>query len=126
MATALRFGVIFALMQFVWLIGEYLVGLHTTYINLHPTYTNLILIPSIAIMIGVSLLPSIAYRIDPKLSVGASLNAMYGKLRSEVAVNNITDNISSQDAVLDFKFVREDIIEAQPSLQGTTKVSESA
>jgi len=51
MATALRFGVIFALMQFVWLIGEYLVGLHTTYINLHPTYTNLILIPSIAIMI---------------------------------------------------------------------------
>ena len=51
MATALRFGVIFALMQFVWLIGEYLVGLHTTYINLHPTYTNLVLIPSIAIMI---------------------------------------------------------------------------
>jgi hypothetical protein len=51
MATALRFGVIFALMQFVWLIGEYLVGLHTTYINLHSLYTNLILVPSVAIMI---------------------------------------------------------------------------
>jgi len=51
MATALRFGVIFALMQFVWIIGEYLVGLHTVYIHLHPTYTNLVMIPSIAIMI---------------------------------------------------------------------------
>lgn len=40
-------------------------------------------------LIGVSLLPSIAYRVSPQWSVGASLNAMYGKLRDEVAVNNI-------------------------------------
>lgn len=51
MLTALRFGIIFALMQFVWIIGEYLVGLHTTYISQHYIYTNLILIPSVAIMV---------------------------------------------------------------------------
>lgn len=51
MATAFRFGVIFALMQFVWIIGEYLVGLHTVYIHLHPIYTNLVMLPSIAIMV---------------------------------------------------------------------------
>ncbi len=51
MLTALRFGIIFALMQFTWIIAEYLVGLHTTYIAHHATYTNLILVPSVAIMI---------------------------------------------------------------------------
>lgn len=51
MTTALRFGVIFALMQFVWIIGEFLVGLHTTYINLHPLYTNLVFFPAVAIMV---------------------------------------------------------------------------
>jgi long-chain fatty acid transport protein len=40
-------------------------------------------------LIGLSLLPSIAKRIDEQLSVGASLNVMYGKLDNEVAVNNI-------------------------------------
>lgn len=51
MLTALRFGIIFALMQFIWIIAEYLVGLHTTYIAQHATYTNLIMVPSVAIMI---------------------------------------------------------------------------
>ena len=40
-------------------------------------------------LIGVSILPSAAWRVNEKLSVGASLNAMYGKLKNEVAVNNI-------------------------------------
>ena len=40
-------------------------------------------------LLGVSILPSAAWRVNEKLSVGASLNAMYGKLRNEVAVNNI-------------------------------------
>lgn len=40
-------------------------------------------------LLGVSVLPSIATRIDDKLSLGASLNLMYGKLDNEVAVNNI-------------------------------------
>lgn len=51
MLTAIRFGVIFSLMQFVWIIGEYLVGLHTVYIAQHATWTNAVLIPSIAIMV---------------------------------------------------------------------------
>jgi long-chain fatty acid transport protein len=41
-------------------------------------------------LIGASLLPSIAYQINDKLSVGASLNAMYGISEIKVAVNNIT------------------------------------
>jgi len=40
-----------------------------------------------ATLIGVSFLPSIAYRVSPQLSLGASFNAMYGKLRNQVAVN---------------------------------------
>ena len=40
-------------------------------------------------LLGVSVLPSIATRIDEKLSLGASLNVMYGTLDNTVAVNNI-------------------------------------
>ncbi len=40
-------------------------------------------------LIGMSFLPSIAYRVTPQLSLGASLNAMYGYLSSQVAVNNL-------------------------------------
>jgi long-chain fatty acid transport protein len=40
-------------------------------------------------LLGVSLLPTAAWRVNDNVSVGASLNAMYGKLKNEVAVNNI-------------------------------------
>src|SRR5262245_3333550 len=40
-------------------------------------------------LLGVSLLPSIAYRVNDKLSLGASLNVMYGILENKVAINNI-------------------------------------
>ena len=40
-------------------------------------------------LLGVSILPSAAWRVNENLSVGASLNAMYGKLKNVVAVNNI-------------------------------------
>ena len=40
-------------------------------------------------LLGVSILPSVAARIDEHLSIGASLNAMHGKLDNKVAVNNI-------------------------------------
>ena len=40
-------------------------------------------------LLGVSVLPSVAARINEKLSLGASLNVMYGKLSNLVAVNNI-------------------------------------
>ena len=42
-----------------------------------------------ATLIGVSLLPSVAWRVSKEVSVGASLNVMYGKLKQQVAVNNI-------------------------------------
>jgi len=38
-------------------------------------------------LIGVSVLPSIAFRANEQLSFGASLNAMYGKLKQRVAIN---------------------------------------
>lgn len=40
-------------------------------------------------LLGISVLPSIATRVNEKLSLGASLNLMYGKLDNTVAVNNI-------------------------------------
>ena len=42
-----------------------------------------------AALLGMSFLPSIAYKATDKLSLGASLNAMYGILNQKVAVNNI-------------------------------------
>ncbi len=41
-----------------------------------------------ATLIGVSLLPSVAYRVNDQLSVGASINAMYSKMEQQVAINN--------------------------------------
>ena len=40
-------------------------------------------------LLGFSILPSAACRVNENLSVSASLNAMYGKFESKVAVNNI-------------------------------------
>lgn len=42
-----------------------------------------------ATMLGLSFLPSVAYRVNDKLSVGASLNAMYGIYKNQVAINNV-------------------------------------
>lgn len=40
-------------------------------------------------LVGLSFVPSVAYRVSPQWSVGASLNAMYAKMRTQVAVNNV-------------------------------------
>mgnify|MGYP001168656980 CR=1 FL=1 len=40
-------------------------------------------------LVGVSLVPSVAYRMNKEWSVGASLNAMYAKLHDQVAINNV-------------------------------------
>ncbi len=40
-------------------------------------------------LVGLSLLPAIAYKVTDKLSLGASMNAMYGIYKNQVAVNNI-------------------------------------
>lgn len=42
-----------------------------------------------AALVGLSLLPTIAYKVTDTLSFGASLNAMYGKLNQQVAINNL-------------------------------------
>jgi len=39
-------------------------------------------------LLGVSLLPSLAWKLNPEFSVGASLNATYGISQAQVAVNN--------------------------------------
>jgi long-chain fatty acid transport protein len=40
-------------------------------------------------LVGLSLLPAIAYKVTDKLSLGASMNAMYGMYKNQVAINNI-------------------------------------
>jgi len=41
-----------------------------------------------ATLLGISLLPSIAYRLNDKFSVGLTVNVMYGVLKEQVAINN--------------------------------------
>jgi long-chain fatty acid transport protein len=40
-----------------------------------------------ATMLGLSLLPSIAYKVTDKLSLGGGVNAMWGKYKNQVAIN---------------------------------------
>ena len=40
-------------------------------------------------LLGVSVLPSVAWRVNDRLSLGASLNVMHGTFETKVAVNNI-------------------------------------
>ncbi len=40
-------------------------------------------------IVGLSLLPTVAWKVNDKLSLGASLNAMYGVYKTNVAINNI-------------------------------------
>jgi len=40
-------------------------------------------------LVGITLMPSASWRVDDRLSVGAGLNAMYGMLKTTVAINNV-------------------------------------
>lgn len=40
-------------------------------------------------LIGISFVPAVAYRVNEKLSLGASINAMRGSFKTKVGVNNI-------------------------------------
>lgn len=42
-----------------------------------------------ATMLGLSFMPTVAYKINDKVSVGAGLNAMYGIYKNQVAINNV-------------------------------------
>ena len=54
-------------------------------------------------LIGISLLPSVAYRVNNSLSLGASLNLMYGSYKNKVAVNNIAPGFGDGELKLEDK-----------------------
>ena len=54
-----------------------------------------------ATMLGISFLPSIAYRVNDRLSLGASLNAMYGIYQNQVALNNVDPSYGDGKLKLD-------------------------
>lgn len=54
-------------------------------------------------LLGLSLMPSIAYRVTDHLSVGATLNAMYGIMKTRVAVNNFAPGYGDGELKLDDK-----------------------
>jgi long-chain fatty acid transport protein len=52
-------------------------------------------------LLGMSLLPSAAYKVSDKFSVGVSLNIMYGMLKNQVAVNNVAPGFDDGRLKLD-------------------------
>jgi hypothetical protein len=48
-SVEIKWALIFAVMQMLWMLLERLVGLHSEHIDKHPVYTNFIAIPSILI-----------------------------------------------------------------------------
>ena len=52
-------------------------------------------------LLGISLLPSIAYKVNEQLSLGASVNAMYGIYDNKVAINNIAPGFGDGQLKLD-------------------------
>jgi long-chain fatty acid transport protein len=54
-----------------------------------------------AALLGISFLPSIAYKVNDKLSLGASLNIMYGILKNKVAINNALPGVADGQLNLD-------------------------
>lgn len=56
-----------------------------------------------SLLLGISLLPSVAYRVNDQLSLGATLNAMYGVTKTEVAVNNVLPGFPDGELKLEDK-----------------------
>lgn len=54
-------------------------------------------------LLGVSFVPSVAYRVNEQLSLGAGINAMYGILKQKVAVNNIVPGSADGQLEIDDK-----------------------
>lgn len=55
-------------------------------------------------LIGATVMPSIAFRINDAVSIGAGLNAMYGILRDEKAVGNLAPESDGQLTIKDRKW----------------------
>lgn len=71
MKTELLYGLLLALAGFLWVCGEYAVGLHTTRIDLHPIVTNFFLIVLVGIFI-------IAIRAKRNRTLGGSMTWWQG------------------------------------------------
>jgi long-chain fatty acid transport protein len=56
-----------------------------------------------ATLLGVQFVPSIAYRVNDKLSIGAGLNAVYGIFDQKVAINNVVPSSADGGLELDDK-----------------------
>jgi long-chain fatty acid transport protein len=56
-----------------------------------------------ATLLGVQFVPSIAYRVNDKLSIGAGLNAVYGIFDQKVAINNVLPSLPDGRLELDDK-----------------------
>ena len=54
-----------------------------------------------ATLLGISFVPAVAYRVNDQLSLGASVNAMYGIYKNEVAINNLAPRASDGQLKLD-------------------------
>lgn len=52
-------------------------------------------------LIGMSFVPSVAYKATDKLSFGAGLNVMYGIYKNEVAINNVNPSIGDGELSMD-------------------------
>ncbi len=54
-------------------------------------------------IVGMSFLPSVAYKLTDKLSFGASLNVMYGIYNNEVGINNANPSFDDGELSMDDK-----------------------
>ena len=52
-------------------------------------------------LLGISLVPSIAYKVTDKLSLGGGVTAMYGSYKNQVAINNVDPAVGDGQLKLD-------------------------
>jgi long-chain fatty acid transport protein len=52
-------------------------------------------------LVGLSLVPAVAYKVTDKLSLGASVTAMYGYYKQQVAINNVNPAFGDAQLTLD-------------------------
>jgi long-chain fatty acid transport protein len=73
-------------------------------------------------LLGVTIMPSIAFRVNEWLSLGAGLNAMYGMYENEVAINNIAVDYDGRLKIKDTEWGYGGDFGALVSLNDTTRL----
>ncbi|MDX1908438.1 MAG: DUF4199 domain-containing protein [Bacteroidia bacterium] len=79
----LKWAGIFVGMTLLWMLGEKLAGLHSTYIEHHPTYSNLIAIPAITIYV-------LALLEKRRVSYGGSMTWLQGFISGMIITGMVT------------------------------------